>query len=715
MGLATFHCLVLATTSAWASFAPTAVRLSELSADKLAAPLQEEGIVAVSDIPGYAALRKETLLALRACVATSPSSAAKSHTFGDGTVRHTLATLTDAAGLRPLKAGTSPPCVSLEAKSIAFRNLIDGVSRTFAHTFSKLVGAPPSPLLSTTDGAHSFRTISEVVEAGFQLEHFHAYFGASSTGEVDPTIGLHTDQGLFIAFTPAQLVDGAGAAASGSAGKFHLQLRSGALVDVDLDPATLIFMLGDGVDQFVNPRAHIKPLRAAPHSMVMPRTDAHDAFRLWYGRMFLPPNTALHTQASGLSYGHIRQLSKDSASGEQILSLGCSRGDDGRQLQWDQSEPQCASDEMYCWHRCMNLTEYGATADSCAAQGKRLLCVNPRDQITDGGHGDYFPKCSDSTQVETDYKDKPLPHSPRNETRCNADWEDFASTTGYMASVPLDGSCSSGGWGAPSYACTNGRLMWSVSSGILHAKVVYKGLFGWVALGLENPGGDHNGMNGAHIVLALPGPTATFTPQDGLQLGTPTVDQYVIDEDASAFRHWSTPAARRQLVAAGYETNECFTSMSFSTDEISGWKLNLSGTDSLIWGANGADSFVGYHGRPNRGKLTVDWALGTSHDEGTGHVHDDHHASKPPMPSPISPHQSPPPSAPLASASLPPPMASDSSDDSLKTNVIIGVAVAWPVSIILVAALVFVFTRKMSSVTNVHGKAIEKAVPVSVA
>ena len=53
--------------------------------------------------------------------------------------------------------------------------------------------------------------------------------------------------------------------------------------------------------------------------------------------------------------------------------------------------------------RCMSLTgtqlitetnktfTFGPDATSCAA-GEQVACVNTRDQLHDGGHGDYFPK-----------------------------------------------------------------------------------------------------------------------------------------------------------------------------------------------------------------------------------------------------------------------------------------------------------------------------------
>ena len=53
----------------------------------------------------------------------------------------------------------------------------------------------------------------------------------------------------------------------------------------------------------------------------------------------------------------------------------------------------------------------------------------------------------------------------------------------------------------------------------------------------------------------------------------------------------------------------CFTSLEFETDNINGLKFNTTGTDTLIWGANGDDTYVGYHVR-NRAKFVLDWETG---------------------------------------------------------------------------------------------------------
>lgn len=67
-------------------------------------------------------------------------------------------------------------------------------------------------------------------------------------------------------------------------------------VDFTPDPSAVVFMLGDGVNQYVNPKIAGRPLRATPHALLLGSASepgAQDASRVWFGRMFLPPTDAL--------------------------------------------------------------------------------------------------------------------------------------------------------------------------------------------------------------------------------------------------------------------------------------------------------------------------------------------------------------------------------------------------------------------------------------
>ena len=677
--------LVLASTALFAPsskpFRPPIVSLGDLDDHKsLAAALSIDGIVAIADIPNYASSRVAALNAAHAC--DLPAS----HKFADGTSR--LTTAADSLD-SPLDG-----CEHLDdARSqtlMDFRSIVAAVTETFTDALSAVVGADGPALLSDASGERPYQTVSEVVAAGQQLEHFHVYSRAASnrtTDDARATLDLHTDQGLFIAFTPALSVGGASGHHEALA-TLYVQRADGTTVEASLSPDTLVFMLGDGVAQFVTPNrpALTPPLRAAPHALrVHARRDG--AARLWYGLMVLPPAGAT---LRGVTYGEFRTRAREGAreghTPDSTRALGCGSGSpvdaaatstsapasaSRRHLQsWSSSaEDVCGEGELYCWHRCMNLTgdallsdgsylAYGPDATACDADaGETLQCVNPRGQLSPGDtHGDYFPRCVTSLLNETDYPT--LEGYPRDDDddgddegegggggggACDAAalaaFVEASADEGYAASLNLTGSCG-GGWGVAGTPCVRGALLWSLTAdGVVHAKMVVDGLFGWLAFGHANPGGGHGGMDGARIALALPG--TDYDPLTGLDLAGggdgPNVAEYVINEEGgAAFRLWSTPFAAPSSLRNGrsaIEATDCFTAMAFSTDALAGWPLVSDDDDgggtgtgtaggasagAYLWAFESSNSYVQYHGSESRGHLSVDWSAGAVDGLGLG-------------------------------------------------------------------------------------------------
>lgn len=62
-----------------------------------------------------------------------------------------------------------------------------------------------------------------------------------------------------------------------------------------------------------------------------------------------------------------------------------------------------------------------------------------------------------------------------------------------------------------------------------------------------------------------------------------------------------------------YDANDCFTSLFFQGTGIHNRTFNVSGTDDLVWGANGEDIFASYHGNA-RGRFVVNWMTGEIED-----------------------------------------------------------------------------------------------------
>lgn len=164
-------------------------------------------------------------------------------------------------------------------------------------------------LLWNVDGTKKYTTLEDIARAADHLEHFHSYKNIDSLHQKDDvlSIDMHADQGMFIAFIPALMIEddeqgNARVVEGANAGDFLLQTRDGSVSVVDFgDGDGIVFMLGDGVDQYFNAKYDGPALRAAPHAMVMPEHSPNQA-RVWYGRMFLPPDEALN-EIQGVSFG----------------------------------------------------------------------------------------------------------------------------------------------------------------------------------------------------------------------------------------------------------------------------------------------------------------------------------------------------------------------------------------------------------------------------
>ena len=318
--------------------------------------------------------------------------------------------------------------------------------------------------------------------------------------------------------------------------------------------------------------------------------------------MILPPKDAF-SPIAGQTYGSVRQLFIDSPQEDIPSSLGCSSRDmkavfgGSRNLSDDghNDDPCGGDDELYCWFRCMALADFDMTADTCSSQNLETKCVNPRGQVVPDGkkHGDYYPACTNSTEEVT-----PYPEIPQQDAFCAVEWDGFLNTEysyDHMVNLTMDGGDET----YLSYSIVDGNK--------IKGRLAFNNVFGWLALGFADPDGKHNGMNGGKILMAIPGGdysavTGLDTQQD------PSIATYVIDPVGSAFRHWSDSTA--QPNDATLEANDCFTSISFESHHINGQNFTVDGTDEMIWGANAEDHFVGYHGRGNRARFSIEWSTG---------------------------------------------------------------------------------------------------------
>jgi len=351
-------------------------------------------------------------------------------------------------------------------------------------------------------------------------------------------------------------------------------------------------------------------LRATPHALTL--TAHEDEARVWYGRMVLAPNDAYLPSSSESTFGEVRQFFMDSSSnGEISVGIGCSSPNmqaviaTARNLEAHEGA-NCTQDELFCWFSCQALADYGLTVDSCTERGLQVQCMNPRGQVLkDGeGHGDYFPECTNRTHETHPVTDVPM-IDQQDAAVCTSDkWEEFIGTAGYDHAVELTNPNG-----------TETYLLWSVveddaGAKKIKARLAFDNVFGWLALGFANVDDEiHNGMNGASIIMAIPG--GNYAADTGLDLSVDgSVATYKIDPEDSAFRHWMTPIEtdETKATAADVEESGCFTALTFVSDHINGLKFNINGTDEMIWGGNSNDIWMGYHGHTHRSRFTVDWS-----------------------------------------------------------------------------------------------------------
>lgn len=539
-------------------FKPLKLRLDDLMAENshdFEQSLSAFGVVAVDLGQEFGALRVKALEAAQSCIQDLHAPAEEA--FQDGTRR-----LSVAVSIEPgFKAQKLEACAGVDQ---SFRRQIHSATALFADRLGEVYDLEHAaqPLLSTKDSTTNYATVTDVLQHGEHLEHFHSYHKEGESNEL--TIPVHTDQGLFIAFVPPVNSDTDGNAL-GPLAKFWIELRDGSKVRVPIEDEEfqncVFFLLGDGVEQYVNGLlgGGGPALRSCPHALEM--TGVVNAHRVWYGLMILPPSDAV-SPTHGLTYGRLRRLAIEDSADEKSASMGCSRNLFAREL----AATSCDADQLYCWARCMPLFDhYGdpVSADICQDQGYSFFnCTDPSRLVSDGTeHGDFYPGCTNYT-----FQTAAPTIAPADEESCsdtflaaveNANDENFGKATLEYAGPP---------WAPIVPPVFGGYLFWNVvdnattnSGKALSMRMLYPGRFGWFSMGLKNEGGRHNGMNGAHIVMAIPG-----------RADVSEVAAYVIDEENSAFRWWSTPITTSDLGATSLsqQSDHCVTEFAFTISEF---------------------------------------------------------------------------------------------------------------------------------------------------
>lgn len=279
------------------------------SEEPLLDALSTDGIISITEIPHFSDMKKSVMTWLHSCIMDQGTDAA--HVLetieNDGTIRRTFGSKTTPPGpdggqidfmvRSSAEEEISPACVKFSENLSEFRTKVGEVTQTFADRLTLEMGESyHMPIMTTEDGKDSFRTIADIVASGDHLEHFHSYQKleqpnrneSSLRSRTDQTIDLHTDQGFFIAFTPGLMVthlDGKPDLSTDlwETEGFYIEKANGSTAHVHFTADDdLVFMMGDGVNQYINPSIkNSRTLRAVPHSVTL-NTHAENLSRAWY-------------------------------------------------------------------------------------------------------------------------------------------------------------------------------------------------------------------------------------------------------------------------------------------------------------------------------------------------------------------------------------------------------------------------------------------------
>eukprot|EP00466_Bigelowiella_natans_P010120 jgi/Bigna1/82330/fgenesh1_pg.91_\ len=375
--------------------------------------LREHGIVAITDIPMMKELHIGAMESLENC-ALEHSQLFAREALQDGTLRLTLASETRSGVSMPFEHQIQSKCSRFAAISSRLRKLTTEVSKDFIKSLDTAFNGLQIER-GPGDNNSFYGDLGHALEHAQQLDHFHTYKAPSvaeraqeirSSTANDHSIDFHTDDGLFIAISPALLATTSSSSSSSSSFTprrekphddkifdaspgFFIELRNTSKVEALFpSPHCLVFMMGAGMASSV------------PHAVRVPS----GATRLWYGRMFLPPPDAYSTEA-GVTFQAYRSMQLmlqvlaavyrcarvyQDDDEQTRVAVAASRENGTRSSSSSSSrytihkeEVGCAAGEFHCWMKC-----WAADDPQCSAsQHKECLSTSTGEPCDPGKMG----------------------------------------------------------------------------------------------------------------------------------------------------------------------------------------------------------------------------------------------------------------------------------------------------------------------------------------
>jgi hypothetical protein len=234
------------------------------------------------DMVAFKKARQDAFSGLCTCMKSGSDSFASVRGFdssflSDETTRITLATATVGETPLPLdneqleEAG----CTTVTIQSLdALRDYVAWASKWFVTAVDDLItrsSTTEEHILQTSTGI-KFKTISSVVKASQNLEHFHLYTKPSDSGE-SYDLDFHTDAGLFLTFIPGMECNKE--ASMNESNNLYVQIN-GVAHEAIFQENSIAVMLGAGAEHWLE--SHI-PMKATHHAVAMSSGQS----RAWYG------------------------------------------------------------------------------------------------------------------------------------------------------------------------------------------------------------------------------------------------------------------------------------------------------------------------------------------------------------------------------------------------------------------------------------------------
>ncbi|ETI40871.1 hypothetical protein L917_04893 [Phytophthora nicotianae] len=375
----------------------------------LLAKLQENGIIALQNVPNFASLRQEYLRTAATCAVQAQKKGAEfllHRQLRDGTDRYTVSLesgrqLTETLDQSAELLAVCPEYVEIHAAfSAAVELAVANVGTALDATQKFHVTAEQGAVAMTA---------RKLLEESVHLDHFHAYEAAqdmrrlekdSEINVADMSLELHTDNGLMIAMSsPAYFeVSSAGGLqlrnTQGEDAGLFIQTAKGAIVRPVLQPDELILMLGSGIDDWIKTSP---PLHSVLHGMRYPRTvslvdgggQGKKLLRSWFGKMILLESHQIMDN-TGLTFGQYanqttRYLVQQEAEGQTFGAVACP------------PQRHLAASDNSCSLKTCKLKSTASASD--LTKSCQITCNH--DSASDAKLCEQYCDCEDSTKSGT--------------------------------------------------------------------------------------------------------------------------------------------------------------------------------------------------------------------------------------------------------------------------------------------------------------------------